>query len=207
MAEAGLGVNRSRFTLVGADAWQPVAEPPVTQPAAAPADPAPPTAEWRHLYDQPTQSLLFTPQATPLKASPGTSPARLKLRFTTPTRLAFDGKYRMDFNFRGLVFKMLRRVLELAWFYMPNAEINWEFHDLLVAADGVTITERRLRHTDWQRYSNRQGAKIDMSGFTGDLVLEGDLAPFLDLLEYIRVLHLGKGTVFGLGKMEVDYLV
>lgn len=201
MAGAGLGVNRSRFTLSGADCWQPVSGQPDADHLPAP------TAEWRHFYDQPSQSLLFTPQATPLKSSPvlpESAPKQLKLHFTTPTRLAFDGKYRMDFNFRGLVFKMLRRVLELVWFYMPGAEINWEFHDLLVAADAVAITERRLRHTDWQRYSNRQGAKIDMSGFTGDLVLAGNLAPFLDLLEYIRTLHLGKGTVFGLGQLEVE---
>jgi CRISPR/Cas system endoribonuclease Cas6 (RAMP superfamily) len=33
--------------------------------------------------------------------------------------------------------------------------------------------------------------------------LEGDSSPFIDLLHYGEVLHVGKGTTFGLGKMEI----
>ena len=36
------------------------------------------------------------------------------------------------------------------------------------------------------------------------MTLEGDLSPFMDLLNYSEVLHVGKGTTFGLGKMEVS---
>jgi len=42
-----------------------------------------------------------------------------------------------------------------------------------------------------------------MGGFTGEIVLEGDLTPFTELLRTCEILHVGKGTVFGNGKIEI----
>ena len=188
MAQSGFGVRRHLFELTGVDCLQSL---PETQEIF-----------WEKLYDAPSQSLTFSPKPLPIPRLHLSDD--IHLHFVTPTRLQFDGKYQLDFNFRNLGFKILRRVLELAWFYMPGSDINWEFHDLLVAADKVKIVERNLRWADWQRYSNRQKTKINMGGFIGDLRLEGELAPFVDLLSYAAVLHVGKGTVFGLGEVRVS---
>ena len=40
-------------------------------------------------------------------------------------------------TFRELVFAMLRRVLELAWFHVPGAEVDWHFRPLLDQADTI----------------------------------------------------------------------
>ena len=109
------------------------------------------------------------------------------------------------FTFRMLVFKMIRRVLELAHFHVPNAKIDWEFHPLLVAADAVKIVHRDLRWVDWERRSNRQKTEMLMGGFVGEMVLEGDLVPFLDLLRACEVVHVGKGCVFGNGKIVCSF--
>ena len=45
--------------------------------------------------------------------------------------------------------------------------------------------------------------KMKMGGFVGDIVLEGDLSPFVELLLYSEVLHVGKGATFGLGRVEI----
>jgi hypothetical protein len=42
-----------------------------------------------------------------------------------------------------------------------------------------------------------------MSGFMGDLTLEGDLGPVGPLLELGEALHVGKATVFGLGRYRL----
>lgn len=192
MAQSGLGAQRHPFTLT---------EVHCLQPNDSPDHPL----DWATLYDARTQSLLFAPTPLQLPSSPPFSIQHSKfiIRFLTPIRLKFDGRYSLDFNFRALVFKMLRRVLELVYFYEPKAEINWEFHDLLVAADDVHITRHDLHWADQQRYSNRQQTKMMMGGFIGELELEGNLQPFLDLISTAEVLHIGKGTVFGLGKMKM----
>jgi CRISPR/Cas system endoribonuclease Cas6 (RAMP superfamily) len=55
-----------------------------------------------------------------------------------------------------------------------------------------------------ERRSNQQKTKLKMGGFTGDITLDGDLEPFTSLLRLSEVLHVGKGTVFGLGKMVLN---
>jgi hypothetical protein len=100
---------------------------------------------------------------------------------------------------------MVRRVLELAHFHAPGAAIDWEFHPLLVAADAVKIVHRDLHWVDWERRSNRQKTEMMMGGFVGEIALEGDLAPFLDLLRICEIVHVGKGCVFGNGKIVCVY--
>jgi CRISPR/Cas system endoribonuclease Cas6 (RAMP superfamily) len=43
---------------------------------------------------------------------------------------------------------------------------------------------------------------MKLGGFIGDMVVQGNLTPFMELLAYSEVLHVGKGATFGLGKME-----
>ena len=174
--------------------------------------------EWRLLYDGPTKRLLETPtpqlanldfpsiflnahRGKPSNETTGEPSNRLTVNFLTPTRLKFKNDLTIDFTFRMFVFKMIRRVLELAHFHVPNARIDWEFHPLLVAADAVKIVQRDLRWVDWERRSNRQNTEMMMGGFVGEMILEGPLAPFMELLRICEVVHVGKGCVFGNGKI------
>ena len=132
---------------------------------------------------------------------------RAALHFLTPTRLQVRGRLLEEPGFRPLVFAMLRRTLELAWFHVPRPEIgleiDWCFRPLLDLASQVRVAASDLRWQDLQRYSNRQRRTIALDGFVGTLEIEGDLAPFGPLLRTAEVLHLGKETTFGLGRMRV----
>ena len=129
---------------------------------------------------------------------------RINLRFLTPTRIRVKGHLSGGPGFRELAFAMLRRTLELAYFYVPGADVDWSFHELLELAGRVRVVGANLRWHDWRRYSNRQQTSMTLGGFVGDLQLEGDLGPFLPLLEAATVLHVGKGTTFGLGRVATD---
>ncbi len=196
MGHGGLGVKRHQFDLTAAYCFQPDEEH--NDPKANP--------DWQLLYDGATQKILFTPTAQAL--TPGnhgaTATGSVTLQFLTQTRLKFDNDLTMDFTFRMLVFKMLRRILELAYFYAPREQINWEFHPLLQAANAIAMNSRNLHWEEQGRYSSRQKAKMQLGGFVGNMTLQGDLAPFLDVLHYSEVLHVGKGTTFGLGRMEIE---
>lgn len=185
MAERGLGRNRHKFHL--------------TEVQYQKAD-----NNWHTLYDGASQKLTAVPE--PLLANhkqPKTKLNNLTIEFITPTRLKFNGEYGMEFNFRMLVFKMIRRILELAHFYVPEEAINWEFGDLLDTANDVNINHSHLHWVDLKRYSSRQRTEMKLGGLVGTVSLQGELNPFLPLLQTSEILHVGKATTFGLGKVRI----
>jgi len=202
MAERGLGFKQIPFRMASCQ-WQ---------EARGKLQGASDEGEWRQLYDGVSKRLLETPTpqiANQPTGEPASRPTGkplncLTVNFLTTTRLKFNNDLTMDFTFRMLVFKMLSRLLELAHFHMPGSVIDWEFHPLLVAADKVKILHRDLHWLDWERRSNRQKTEMMMGGFVGEMVLAGDLAPFEELLRTCEVLHVGKGCVFGNGKIEIN---
>jgi len=206
MAESGLSAKRFRFRLQDVK-WEAKRKPasmrvrseksPVTSEQTI-------ESEWRLLYDGGAKRLLEapTPQLPTIPPAITSHLPLLTCNFLTPTRLKFGDDLTMDFTFRMLVFKMLRRVLELAHFHVPGAEINWGFHPLLVAADDIKIVSRDLEWVDWERRSNRQNVEMKMGGFVGSLTLEGNFEQYAELLAACEVLHVGKACVFGNGKIR-----
>jgi hypothetical protein len=154
------------------------------------------------LYDGKSQSLVSMAKPTVVSEN-GQLPVPATLKFLTPVRLKFQNRLTMDFTFRMLVFKMLRRALEIAHFHVPDARPDWEFRPFLETASKVDIVDKRLYWEDVTRYSNKQAAKLQMGGIFGEIVLDGELGPFTRLLRISEVLHVGKGAVFGLGKVKV----
>lgn len=185
MARAGLGSKQAAFRLDRAEA-------------------AVPGGGWQEVYagGRATVALGKVPPLYPSEEPLGSGRARL--RFHTPTRLLVRGRLQEAPDVRALAFAMLRRVLELAWFHVPGAELDWHFRPLLDRASAVRVTGSDLRWHDWERYSNRQAARINMGGFVGTLDLEGDLAPLAPLLHAAEILHIGKGATFGMGRVEVQ---
>jgi hypothetical protein len=180
MAAAGLGSRRHPFTLHRAEALTPDSWQPVFADGRA----------------------LNRPVA-PLFPSEDVPAGRARLRFLTPTRLKSKGQLQASVDFRGLAFTMLRRVLELAWFHVPGAEIDWTFRPLLDRASAVKVRASDLAWKDWQRYSNRQQRSMTLGGFVGTMEVEGDLTPFGPLLRTAEVVHVGKGATFGMGRVEL----
>lgn len=187
MARGGLGAHRFPFVLDKAGA-------------------ALPKGGWQEIYREgrPFPALASVAPRFPSEAPVGEE--RITLSFLTPTRLQVRGRLEEEPGFRTLVFLMLRRTLELAWFHVPTppiSEIDWHLRPLLDRASEVNVTASDLRWQEWQRYSNRQQRKISLGGFVGTLELEGDLTPFGPLLRAAEVLHVGKGATFGLGRVKV----
>jgi CRISPR-associated endoribonuclease Cas6 len=183
MALTGLGSGRARFRLILVEA----------------ADPG---GAKRRLFaaGSPPSAVPARPSVLPLAALP---PGPVILRFVTPLRLKVRDRLTDHPTFRGLAFSMLRRVLEMAHFHVPSAEIDWSFRDYLARADAVHIAGTELRWHDWERWSQRQQTAMKLGGLVGHFCLEGDLAPFAPLLRAAEVVHVGKGATFGLGKVEV----
>ena len=166
---------------------------------------ASPSGSWTLVLDSSAGVASRSPVA-PLVLAPiveHPSPDRLTLRFVTPTRIQRQRHLQDHLSFRQLAFQMLRRVLEIAHFHVPGAEVSWDFQDFLRQADDVRVVGADLRWEELSRYSNRQRRKHPLGGFVGEMELEGPLEPFLPLLRTAEVLHVGKGATSGLGRIKL----
>lgn len=128
---------------------------------------------------------------------------RVTLRFLTPARIKYKGKFTMDITFEIIIRNLLRRLSELAKVHCDEKwELEWKAL-IQRAIDKVSTIHSDLRWHDWERYSQRQGTKMKMGGFLGEITFEGELAEFMPFIKLGEYLHIGKGTVFGLGKYEI----
>jgi len=128
--------------------------------------------------------------------------AALTLEFLTPTRLRYEGHLTDRPEFHVLVRNLLRRLNALA-FYHCEFTPGLDYRDLIQRAEAVVTVRADLKWLDWERYSARQQTRMTLGGFVGVVTFEGDLAPFLPLLRLGEIVHVGKGTSFGLGKYRV----
>lgn len=141
------------------------------------------------------------------KAKVRISSDRMLLRFQTPVRLQKDGKVisgKDNIDVRMIISLLERRAVSLSYFYCGGQipECN-----LFIVNENLEIAENKLEFYNWSRFSNRQKREIDMSGFTGELTLSGDIGYFIPLLALGEYIHLGKNTVFGLGKYLIHSVI
>lgn len=135
----------------------------------------------------------------------GSAVLKVKVNFETPMRIKFEKDIPGELDFRTLARQMLRRSSSLMNHY-GNGEPAIDYKGMIERAGDVKIVENRMRWIDWQRYSSRQDKKMFMGGFTGSVTYEGQLGEYLHLLDFASRVHVGKNTVFGLGKISCEVM-
>ena len=129
---------------------------------------------------------------------------RIRMQFVTPLRLLANGRLLVRPTFRDLVRSLLFRANTMLSLYGPGP-LEVDFRKLLERAEQVRVARNGLRMMRLQRYSNRQRRALPLDGVVGSIEFEGDgLRSFLPLLRAGTVLHLGKATVMGLGRYELE---
>lgn len=79
-----------------------------------------------------------------------------------------------------------------------------DYRGLVQRAEKVETIRSTIRWKELYRYSNRQKKKVSLSGLSGNISYRGDLSEFIPVVRYGAAVNLGKQTVFGLGKVELD---
>jgi CRISPR-associated endoribonuclease Cas6 len=128
---------------------------------------------------------------------------QLTLFFLTPARILYNGHLTLDLEFHILIRNLLRRLSLLYYFHCNGDPSEWDFKGIIEQSKEIKVKEKNLKWYDWERYSGRQETRIKMGGFVGEITFEGDLEPFMPFIKAGEVLHVGKGTGFGLGKYEI----
>ena len=127
---------------------------------------------------------------------------RITLKIKTPFRVGIKPGARPDLPFDLLIRSLVRRCTALFNTY-GTGEPSLDYPALVKKAADIRITDNRLAWFDWQRYSSRQDKKMFMGGLVGQVTYQGDLTPFIPFLDMARVVHAGKNTAFGLGKVDI----
>src|SRR5262249_28652819 len=134
------------------------------------------------------------------------APRRIALHFLTPARIRTDGDYRSELSFQDLIRALLRRLSSLCYFHC-NCELSVDFKSLIGQSSSVRTVATQLRWQRQERFSSKQHQRIEMGGVTGTVTFEAPdgetLAPYLPLLAAGEWVHVGKGTVMGLGKYRL----
>lgn len=148
--------------------------------------------------DVPELALSFPPEEI-------SGEARVRIRFVTPMRTKVGKTLPDSLPFKALITHIVRRVHAVFETY-GEGEPDLDYPGLLKRAEDVRICESDLWWQDWERWSNRQKKMMCLGGLMGGVVYQGALAPFTPLLELGKELHVGKNTMFGLGKMEMEWI-
>jgi len=130
-------------------------------------------------------------------------PQSLTLKFLTPVRIVYQRKLVSTLEFHILIRSLLRRLCLLYYFHCRAEAPSWDQNELIRMAENVIIEKNSLRWWDWERFSQKQKERMKMGGVIGEIIYKGDLSLFLSILNAGEILHLGKGTSFGLGKYEI----
>lgn len=124
----------------------------------------------------------------------------ITLRFQTPARISYGRDLTVKLEFHILIRSLLRRLCLLNYFHSEMREPAWEHKKIIAEAEKITIESDHMRWHDWERFSTRQAVRMKLGGLIGDIKYRGNIEPFMPILKAGEMLHIGKGTSFGLGK-------
>lgn len=157
---------------------------------------------WKNgvLKDPPRPSELSCMQPDVAKSQ---AASRLTVKYITPIRLKEGGRLADELPFHTLFMAVLRRIRALEYVYGENM-MAMDCEELIARSQGVKTTDSTLVWKELSHYSGRQKTAMKLGGLVGYATYEGEnLQDFLPFLQYAEKVHLGKQTVFGLGKIEV----
>ncbi|MGC9046101.1 MAG: CRISPR system precrRNA processing endoribonuclease RAMP protein Cas6 [Thermodesulfovibrio sp.] len=128
---------------------------------------------------------------------------KLSLNILTPIRIKYNRSLVNQLDFHVLIRSILRRISLLYYFHCKKELLQVDVNSLIEKAEKVKILDDNTRWYDWERYSSRQDTRMKLGGVVGEITYEGDITPFIPFLKACEILHVGKGTSFGLGKYEI----
>lgn len=130
--------------------------------------------------------------------------SNITLHLHTPTRLVNKGRLDDCPDFSILMRAVLRRVDSLGRIHGQSG-LGIDFRNLLDKTAQVKLSGGKASWYDWERYSSTQATFMKLGGLVGELSYDGELGEFLPYLKITEILHVGKGSSFGLGRYTINY--
>lgn len=140
--------------------------------------------------------------ALPYRTLPDVNQATI--RTCTPLRIRRDGALLETIDFVTIIRNITHRLEAIAARYGGWVDAT-EAERIRELSAQVAVLRNHFALKPMMRYSNRLGEKMDFSGLTGSMRLQGDLSPFVPWLYATQILHVGRNTTFGMGSIEVEF--
>ena len=122
----------------------------------------------------------------------------------TPLRMKRLGTENWHLHFRVLARNILTRLANLAFAYCGYTEFL-HFPEILYEAGSVRTVKENFTWEDWRHPVLRnKNPSLRLGGFLGDIIYKGDITDFWPILRLGEIIHIGKNTSFGLGRMIID---
>ncbi len=121
----------------------------------------------------------------------------------TPLRMKRLGSENWHLHFRSLIKNILTRIGNIAYSYC-NYDEFLHFPDIIYNAGSVRTVKENFVWEDWRHPSMRSNDEIRLGGFLGEVTYQGNIGEYWALLRIAEVLHIGKNTSFGLGRLMVE---
>ncbi len=139
------------------------------------------------------------------QGAPAPLPDRVTLEIQTPARITFDGRPMTPERFSPAGFAMaVARRFGLLNTFWKIADHSPDFTRLKSEAARIKADAAGLRWHEMYRHSSRQKARRSVSGLLGRVALDLEDAPGLRaVLAWAPILHVGKNTSMGLGRVRI----
>lgn len=149
-----------------------------------------------------TSHLLVT--ESDIEAYAATLPQHsLTLDLLTPLRLVDRGQLVRPLRFDALICRLAERLDSLAQHY-AGAPLSLDRAVLVDHARSIQVARDETRWVDIESFSGRTGRSSPTGGHVGRITFEGVLSPFLTLLAWGTLSHVGKSATRGNGYYRVE---
>ena len=125
----------------------------------------------------------------------------LTVDLLSPLRLKDLGKVCPKPQFRHLVKASIKRLQLLNYCYGNSTQ--FQLPDWRSLMPDIKVLERKTEWIQRKRLSSIQDKSIGYSGVIGRIVFQGNVKPFIPLLQTAGTIGIGKGTTFGSGRMQI----
>jgi hypothetical protein len=138
------------------------------------------------------REIFFPPPQKPL--------SRVSLLLATPVAIIREGRVQKKFSFSDLYIAFARRLAFLEHIYNEAEE---EFTPIPPIEELPFESREYLEWVQVPRASFHTGDEYLHEGVIGIIELEGFLAPILPILQRMELLHVGKNTFYGTGRVII----
>ncbi len=131
---------------------------------------------------------------------------QITLNFLTPTRLIQEKQPIVRPAFQPLVARLLERLALLEGEYGQGDELSpsEQWKELKQLASEIRCKDDQTHWEDVSSYSRRTHHESQIGGICGKATFTGNLAPFLELLVWGELVHVGKNAVKGSGWYHIE---
>lgn len=129
----------------------------------------------------------------------------IKVELKTPLRFKLNGQFSTELTGEAFAKMIVNRVLSICALYHEVSYFDDKvIEELFKDLKGFTLEEKKLEYYSLERYSNRKQYKMNMSGIVGCFSVNEHIERLLPWLIIAQYVHIGKNTLFGLGKLSLE---